>query len=275
MKRIDYLPAQLMTKTNLHTWLLESQNKLTGVSDFPGIETYAIASFVLSQTKEWLITHPDYSLSSELLEKMNSFNNRLQQGEPLPYLLGSQSFFGLEFEVTPDVLIPRPETELLVEEAIQWLQLHPHRRSMIDVGTGSGIIPITLADHFVRPLCARCGHFSTNALEVANRNVVKYNLQERIRTYPNDLLSGITGTFDLITANLPYIPSSRLNSCAVSRFEPLDALDGGTGWIQIDTQIIRARRPKTSIPGGLLLLEIDDSQADIGCRRSHKIPAFC
>lgn len=258
MKRIDYLPARLMTKTNLHTCLLETQKKLAGVCDFPVVETYAIASFVLSRSKEWIISHPEFDLSSQIMKKMNSLISRLQCGEPLPYLLGKQSFFGLEFEVTPDVLIPRPETELLVEEAIHWLQLHPRRHHMMDVGTGSGIIPITLADYF-DDLHAHAVDISTNALDVANRNVLKYNLQERIKTYPSDLLSGITKTFDLITANLPYIPSPRLSSLAVSRFEPLEALDGGPDGFKL-INLLLGQAPKNIKPGGLLLLEIDDSQ---------------
>lgn len=268
MKPIDYLPAQLMTKTDLNTWLHESPNKLTGVSDFPAIESYAIASFVLSQSKEWIITHSEYVLSSQLLEKMDSLINRLQHGEPLPYLLGRQSFYGLEFEVTPAVLIPRPETELLVEEAISWLQRHPNRRHMMDVGTGSGIIPITLADHF-DDLHAHAVDISAHALDIANRNIRNYNLQERIQTYPNDLLSGITETFDLITANLPYIPSSRLSSLAVSRFEPLEALDGGPDGFKLIHRLL-GQVTKNIKPGGLLLLEIDDSQALLAANEATK-----
>ena len=257
MKRTDYLPARLMKKINLRTWLYESQKKLQGASDYPVVETYAIASFVLSRPKEWLITHPYDEPPSQLLNKMDSLIDRLQAGEPLPYLLEKQSFFGLEFEVTPDVLIPRPETELLVEEALNWLHLHPHRRSMIDVGTGSGIIPITLADHF-DDLIAHAVDISTNALDVANRNILKYNLQERIQTYPNDLLAGISETFDLITANLPYIPTPRLQSLAVSLFEPLKALDGGLDGFKLISLLLR-QAPKNLKPGGLILLEIDDS----------------
>lgn len=248
-----------MTKTNLQTWLHETQKKLQGVSDSPFVETYAIASFVLARPKEWLVAHPDEEPPRQLLEIMDSLINRLLEGEPLPYLLGKQSFFGLEFEVTPDVLIPRPETELLVEEAIKWLRLHPHRRSMIDIGTGSGVIPITLADQF-DDLIAHAVDISTDAIDVANRNILKYNFQERIHAYPNDLLTGISDTFDLITANLPYIPTSRLQSLAVSRFEPLEALDGGPDGYALIRSLL-GQAPKNLKPGGLILLEIDDSHS--------------
>lgn len=261
MKPTAYRPVRLMTNTNLSTWLQASQKKLQGVSDFPVIETYAIAAFVLSQPKEWLIAHPEDEPPSQLLKEMDSLIDRLRAGEPLPYLLGKQSFFGLEFEVTPDVLIPRPETEILVEEAIHWLQLHPYRLSMIDIGTGSGIIPITLADYFTN-LIAQAVDISTKALAVANRNILKYNLQERIKTFPNDLLIGISETFDMITANLPYIPTSRLQTLAVSRFEPLEALDGGVDGFSLIHSLL-AQAPKNLKPGGLILLEIDDSHANL------------
>jgi release factor glutamine methyltransferase len=250
-----------MTKTNLQTWLHASQKKLQGVSDLSVVETYAIASFGLAQPKEWLLAHPENELPCHLIEMMDSLIDRLLKGEPLPYLLGKQSFFGLEFEVTPDVLIPRPETELLVEEAINWLHLHPHLRNMIDVGTGSGIIPITLADQF-DDLIAHAVDISTDALDVANRNIQKYNLQERIHAYPNDLLAGISGTYDLITANLPYIPTSRLQSLAVSRYEPLDALDGGPDGFSLIRSLLD-QAPKNLKPGGLILLEIDDSHSQL------------
>lgn len=271
MKLTAYPPARLMTKINLRTWLHESQIKLTGASDFPAVETYAIASYVLSQTKEWLISHPIDEPSSQLLEKMDSLVDRLQQGEPLPYLLGKQSFYGLEFEVTPDVLIPRPETELLVEEAINWLHLHPQRRCMVDVGTGSGIIPVTLADHYT-DLHAHAVDISSKAIDIANRNIQKFHLQERIRAYPNDLLAGIPETFDLITANLPYIPTSRLQTLAVSRFEPLEALDGGPdGFKWIRSLLVQA--PKSLKPGGLILLEIDDSHLELATIETTNILA--
>lgn len=259
MKQTGYRQARLMTKTNLQTWLHASQKKIQGVGDLPAVETYVIASFVLGQPKEWLFAHAEDEVPCQLIEKMNSFINRLLEGEPLPYLLGKQSFFGLEFEVTPDVLIPRPETELLVEEAIKWLRIHPHRRNMIDVGTGSGIIPITLADQF-DDLIAHAVDISTDAIDVANRNIQKYYFQERILAYPNDLLAGISDTFDLITANLPYIPTSRLQSLAVSRFEPLEALDGGPDGFSLIRSLL-GQTPKNLKPGGLILLEIDDSHS--------------
>ena len=101
----------------------------------------------------------------------------------MPYIIGRQSFFGLDFFVTPDVLIPRPETELLVEEAIAWLTLHPSARTMIDVGTGSGIIPITLVDQFP-DLLATAIDISEKALEVAKTNIEKFQLAaEYLRCY--------------------------------------------------------------------------------------------
>lgn len=268
MKLTDWRPVRLRTKINLQTWLVQTQNKLQGISDFPVIETYAITSFVLSCPKEWLIAHPEQEISSPQLQTLEELLSRLISGEPLPYLVGKQSFFGLEFEVTPEVLIPRPETELLIEEAIAWLERHPQRRTMIDVGTGSGIIPITLADHF-DDLTVRAVDISPSALTVAIRNIQNFNLQNRIRADTNDLLCGIHDRFDMITANLPYIPSSRLESLAVTRFEPVVALDGGQDGFAIIRRLLE-QAPNNLNPGGLILLEIDDSHASIAQQEAER-----
>ena len=111
---------------------------------------------------------------------------RLESGEPLPYVLGQWEFFGLEFEVTPDVLIPRPETELLVERAIAWLQAHPDRRHAADVGTGSGCIGIALAAN-IPDLQVMGSDISPEAVEMARRNAVKNGVEPRMEFLCCDL----------------------------------------------------------------------------------------
>ena len=110
-----------MTKINLQQWLNESQRNLQGISEFPVIETLALAAFVLDTPKEWILTHGSLELSDPQVNLLEEKLDRLHHGEPLPYLVGHQAFYGLDFKVTPDVLIPRPETELLVEHTITWL----------------------------------------------------------------------------------------------------------------------------------------------------------
>jgi release factor glutamine methyltransferase len=157
---------------------------------------------------------------------------RLEHGEPLPYVLGHQEFFGLDFDITPDVLIPRPETELLVERAIGWLRAAPERRTVADIGTGSGCIAVSLAVNVpgVRVLGT---DISGAALEVARRNARKLQVAKHVDLVRCDILPrhipGLSTDhhFDLVCANLPYIPTDTLRGLPVYEQEPALALDGG------------------------------------------------
>lgn len=233
------------------------------------LEIYAIASNVLGQSREWLITHGDSSLTSEQFEDLEYKIGQLTQGVPLPYITNRQAFYGLDFFVTPDVLIPRPETELLVETAIDWLRDHPASRTMIDIGTGSGNIPLALVDN-IPDLSATAIDISENALSVARINIERYRLQQKIILLHNNLLTGLSLRADLITANLPYIPSDRLPSLEVSRFEPRLALDGGDSGFEIIKKLL-TQLPTHLNPGGLVLLEIDNSHAELCVPESTKI----
>jgi len=224
---------------------------------------------VLGKPREWLITHGDLPLAPQQVEALQSGVEQLVSGFPLPYIINRQAFYGLDFFVTPDVLIPRPETELLVEKAVDWLRAHPGARTMIDVGTGSGNIPIAVVDN-VPDLVATAIDLSDKALEIALKNIEQYDLKQKITLVQNDLLTGLDVKADLITANLPYIPSDRLSNLDVSRYEPLAALDGGKDGFAI------IRRLLTQIPdhlntSGLALLEIDISQAELCIHESSKI----
>jgi release factor glutamine methyltransferase len=173
----------------------------------------------------------------------------------LPYLLGEWEFYGLTFQVSPAVLIPRPETELLVEEAIAWLRTHPGRRAAADVGTGSGAIPIAIAAN-VADVNFTAVDLSPEALAVARANVERHGLSERIELRQNDLLDGLSAPLDLIAANLPYIPSGRLPSLAVTKWEPYIALDGGLDGLDLIRRLFE-QASRLLQPGGLLLEEID------------------
>jgi release factor glutamine methyltransferase len=268
MKPIVYPPTLVMTKTNLQDWLNATKKNFEGVREFTSLEVYAIASLVLGHPREWLITHGDTILDNNHLDYLQNKIRRLMQGEPLPYIIGRQSFYGLDFFVTPDVLIPRPETELLVEEAINWLTSHSVSRTLIDVGTGSGIIPITLADQFP-DLKATGIDISSKALDVANANIKYFNLEQNISILQNDLLNGLSLKADLITANLPYIPHERLKSLEVTKFEPSIALDGGSGGLELILRLL-SQLPSSLNQGGLALLEIDISQAQVVIKEATK-----
>jgi release factor glutamine methyltransferase len=188
---------------------------------------------------------------------------RLEEGELFPYILGTREFYGLEFEVTPDVLIPRPETELLVERAIAWLRkLGSVSRGMkvLDVGTGSGCIAISLVFN-VPGLAITATDISPASLNVACRNAEKMNVSGYITFLEADLFSNplIPETFSLIVANPPYIPTETLSKIAVFGREPTLALDGGSDGLAFIRRLL-LESPKRLSSGGLLLIEIESSE---------------
>src|SRR4030042_1414417 len=195
-------------------------------TDTPELDAQVLVAHFLDKPRSWVLAHPEAHINDQQYNKMIQGLDRLEHGEALPYVIGHWEFFGFDFHLTPDVLIPRPETELLVERGISWLQNHPNQCMVIDVGTGSGCIGIALAKN-ITDLSVFMTDISPNALNVARINAKKYGLSDRLEFRLTDLLDGITGQYDLICANLPYIPSQVLSKLPVAESEPLLALDGG------------------------------------------------
>lgn len=249
-----------MTRINCGEWQKKTLTSLQGKTEFPYTETMVLLSFVMNQKKEWLLAHPEEIISDDQEAQLNHLILRLVDGEPLPYLTGIQAFYGLDFHVSPDVLIPRPETELMVEEAIQWLEEHPNRRSAIDIGTGSGAIAVTLADQ-VCDLQLTAVDLSLDALQVAQSNAQKYGAADRITFLESDFFSNVNGRYDLIAANLPYIPTSTLEKLSVLKFEPRSALDGGSDGLNCIRKFLQQSVAFVK-PGGLILFEIEASQGE-------------
>lgn len=214
-----------------------------------------ILSHVLGQPRASLLARPETGLAAGQAQQLDELLARRAAGEPLPYLIGHWEFYGLDFLVTPDVLIPRPETELLVEQALAWLRLHPGRRRVADVGTGSGCIAAAVA------LNAPDVHVlavdrSLRALHVARENLLRHAVLGRVALAQMDLLNAAAGPLDLICANLPYIPSPTLDGLDVARHEPRAALDGGADGLDLVRRLL-ATAPRLVSPGGLLLLEVE------------------
>ncbi len=194
-------------------------------------------------------------------------------GTPLPYVLGEWEFFGLSFKVNPHVLIPRPETELLVEEAIKKSQLPKSQLpitnySIADVGTGSGIIAITLAKKL-----SGAEIFATDvseeALKVAKENAQRHNVSDRITFVHGDLLEGI-GKVNMICANLPYIPTQELETLEVIKHEPRLALDGGEDGLRIVERLLDTARDHL-LPRGILLAEIAANEGGAALGLARKV----
>jgi release factor glutamine methyltransferase len=226
-------------------------------SDSPALDAQVALARVMGRPRSWVLAHPDECMTAQRIGKLDAMLARLQSGDPLPYILGSWEFFGLEFGVTPDVLIPRPETELLVERAILWLQAHPNCRQAVDVGTGSGCIGITLAVN-VPDLQIVATDISSTAAKMARRNAVRNGVGQRMEVLECDLLPP-GKEFDLIVANLPYIPTKTLRRLPIFGREPTVALDGGKDGLDLIRRLLTAA-PEGLNPGGLMLLEIEASQ---------------
>ena len=249
----------MTAKNNAGAWLAEARARLLPASEEPALEAQVLLAHVLDRPRAWVIAHPEAVLSDDQDSALSLLLERRLSGEPLPYLLGHWEFFGLRFKVTPAVLIPRPETELLVEKALAWLKMHPSRRLAVDVGTGSGCIAVSLA-HGMDDLRMIALDISRPALTVARENITAHHVQERVFLLQTSLLNGLSpGKIDLVCANLPYIPSSTLAGLAVSHYEPRQALDGGPdGTTYLNALLEEA--PGWLAPGGLMLLEIEAGQ---------------
>ena len=227
-----------------------------------------LAGHVLGRPRAWVLAHPEEPLSDEQHDQLNRLAHRLQAGEPLPYLLGHWEFYGLDFIVSPDVLIPRPETELMVELALAWLRKYPMRRRAADVGTGSGCIAVSLAKQ-TPDLRILAVDRSPAALDIARQNALRHQVSGQISFEPGDLLTGVIRPFDLICANLPYIPRAALDGLDVARYEPHLALDGGADGLAAICALL-SDAPRWFSPGGLMLLEMqyDQGEAVMGLTRA-------
>ena len=231
------------------------------ISDMPALDASVLLAHILNKPRTWVMAHLDLTLTPDQEHQLENSLARLENGEPLPYLLGHWEFFGLDFDLTPDVLIPRPETELLVEKAIAWLQESPVRRTVADVGTGSGAIAVSLAVNVpeAQILATDISHV---ALEVARKNAQKFDVTKQIDFVECDILPPIPDAlpterhFDLICANLPYIPTAILQDLPIYGREPTLALDGGADGLDLFRKLMEIA-PDWLAPNGLILMEIE------------------
>ena len=214
-----------------------------------------LLAHVLQKTKTWVLAHPETHLNPDQKTQLEALVQRLQAGEPLPYLTGKQAFFGLDFAVSPAVLIPRPETELLVEEALNWLDGHPGATHALDVGTGSGCIAVSLATR--KPwLSINATDLSAEALKLAEQNAETNHVRDQIMFEQADLMPSVDQSFDLVCANLPYIPTNKLEEVNTLGFEPTLALDGGVDGLRLIRKLLELLPSRINAPA-LILLETE------------------
>ncbi len=210
-----------------------------------------------------LYLDPARRLATPIVSRYLDHIERRAAHEPLQYLVGWEDFHGLRLAVTPDVLVPRPETEGLVTWALEVLADRPEP-VVLDLGTGSGAIACAIAQAAPRAEVLAV-ELSGGALAVASRNVRTLGLTDRVRLLAGDLfapLGSIPGSLDLVVANPPYLPSAVISSLPpeVSRHEPRVALDGGPDGLAVIRRIV-AGAPAVLRPGGMLLMEIGEEQA--------------
>lgn len=211
----------------------------------------------LDKPKEFLIAHPEAALTEEQLARFDSFLERARQAEPIPYILGVQEFWGRPFRVTPATLIPRPDTETLIEQALAFLQAKPEAR-ILDLGTGSGCIAVTLALECPRAQVWACDK-SAAALEIARENASL--LHADVTFSESDWFGAFADeSFDLIVSNPPYIEENDVHLKAL-RFEPISALTSGAdGLADIRTLAMQAQKHLRA--GGCVLVEHGYNQGE-------------
>ena len=272
--------AKLFTPMDVRTALKTGIAKLREAS-VPSFTLSAelLLLHVATRDRTWLYSHPEENLPQEITDRFFALIARRAEGEPTQYLTGKQEFWGLEFEVTPDVLIPRPETEHVIEVALDRLALRELRAGrpqktigeglrIADIGTGSGCIAIALAKELPKAEFVATD-ISRAALEVAGRNAVRHGVGGRIRFVQGDLLersgeewmtsgeSAVPLLFDLVASNPPYIGRREEPTLAreVRDHEPEIALFGGEEGYELYGELI-AQAASNLKPGGLLVLEL-------------------
>ena len=232
-------------------------------ADAPYLSALALLEHAAGLTRSQILAHPEWTLDPHQVAELERLVNRRCAREPLAYLLGQREFFGRNFQVTPDTLIPRPETEQLVQIALDRLDcLDPAIPvRVLDVGTGSGAIAVTIAACRGNTTVVATD-VSRQALATARINVEKHEVSGRVHLVACDLAEAVDAQFSLVVANLPYIPREVIPTLQpeVRAFEPRLALDGGSCGTDLITRLINVL-PRMVCPGGCAVLEFGDGQA--------------
>lgn len=228
--------------------------------DSPRLSAQVLLAHVLNMPRLDMLLDSTAVVSGPDSGKMKKLGLRRLKGEPVAYLIGEKEFFGYAFEVCPAVLIPRPETELILD-CLRESHNTSARKTVIDLGTGSGALAVTCAKLFSAFEVMACD-ISFDALRVAKRNAVRHGVDDRIFFFRGDLVDAVAiRAFDIILANLPYVPTSSRDSisCEVVGFEPQGALFAGADGLDCYRRLSWMLAGKTQ-QGAQLICEIDHTQ---------------
>ncbi|NDJ86206.1 MAG: peptide chain release factor N(5)-glutamine methyltransferase [Chloroflexi bacterium] len=242
--------------------LAAARQQLHTISEAAAYEARLMLEYVTQKPAAWLLAHDDARLTDAQTRQFQLAVQKRASGYPAAYILGYRGFYHWDFEVSPDVLIPRPETELLVERVAASIQGSDYTNrppTIVDVGTGSGIIAISLALLFPEAV-VWATDISAAALSVARRNAERLGARH-INFAVGHLLRDLPDTVqpDVVVANLPYIPRELLTTLDVARWEPMTALDGGADGLTLIRELLESVRDRPSY-GNLLALEIGADQ---------------
>ena len=221
----------------------------------PQIEFEILLSSILKKDRSFINAYPETDLTSEQAEMLSEMLEKRRTGAPIPYILGYKEFYGRKFFVNKNVLIPRPETEDLVEKVLKFTS--GKNLSVIDVGTGSGCIAITLKLE-KSELKVFASDIDPRALEVARKNAVLYKLDGKISFLESNLLKKLDSEVDVIVANLPYIPTNNWEQLPkeIKDFEPRVALDSGLSKESLYQELFNQAKNRLK-KDGIIFYEID------------------
>ena len=255
--------------------LRQAREKLraSGVED-AGFEAEYLLRSSLGCTREQLLLALDSDVSSSDQLRFDSIIGRRAAGEPSAYITGHKEFYGLDFKVDPRALIPRPETELLVEFALEFVARRTSRveaLNIAEVGVGCGAITIALAMN-LSGARVTATDISPAALKLASENVSRHGVEDRVTLLEGDLLQDVSGPIDILVSNPPYIPSSQVDILPreIRDHEPRVALDGGEDGITVIERLIRQAKEKLR-PGGAMFVEIGWDLGDRALARSLEL----
>jgi len=247
---------------------LAIERLITAQVPSPRMNAELLIMFTLDCDRAYLYAHPERELTSDEMRRYDETITRRATGVPAQYITGHQEFWGLDVIVTPAVLIPRPETEHLVEAALALAKPDgpgrpsPHGLRVVDVGTGSGAIALALAREL--PWAEiHATDISLEALEVARINAARHELASRIQFHHSDLIDGfLPGSLDFVVSNPPYVGESEEDSVQleVRKFEPRNAVFAGTTGLEVIERLIPQARVALR-PGGWLVFEISGTIA--------------
>ena len=232
--------------------LQAARARLASTSQYPRRDAELILAHVLACDQTALLTHPERVLSPAETDQFENLLRRRLASEPVQYLTGTQEFFGLLFEVSSDVLIPRPETEHLVEAVLERFDRDANLR-IVDVGTGSGAIAVAIAHALPRSRVTAVDLYPP-ALEIARRNAERHGVIDRVTLLQSDLLAAVGRTeFDVVVSNPPYIADGEVLEPQVANYEPRSALYAGPTGLEVYERLIPQARTYSGQEGWLMM----------------------